>query len=160
MSSAGREHGLYAVDAESGRMCLLPMAARRAFDVSGIHVSLAAWQALPEAERSRFVALGRAEQVDRDGVRSAVARLRMDAREQPEWVESSPDEIHAGVSAALASDRVLTRAMWRELRSLERYWLVKMAVRDRIDGVRGVYDELWPSHGKHETKEKPDERNG
>ncbi|HTU62929.1 MAG TPA: nitrate reductase associated protein, partial [Polyangiales bacterium] len=56
---------LYRFDQADAQLSLLPMAARRALDCAGLHLSLKGWQTLTLERRQALVRLGGAEQIDR-----------------------------------------------------------------------------------------------
>ena len=76
-------NGIYAFDAADAELTLLPMAARRALDCAGRHLSLLGWQGLPLVARRTLVTLGAASEVDA----LAVARC---LTEKAPWLASNP----------------------------------------------------------------------
>jgi len=134
--------GLYVFDEADDALSLLPMAARRALDLAGVHLSLAAWGTLARADRVALIALGAAEQVDA----TAVARVLEQSRAETtaDAVRPDPDaaQLPSDVMALLDAARPLDDAKWRALRALDRYVLVKLASRGKRERLEVAYDEI------------------
>jgi cyclic pyranopterin phosphate synthase len=111
---------------------LIPLAARRALDASGVKLSLDGWRALELAARRALVESGAAEQVPVDRVRELVGRLtpspeRVDPCGDPAEIS---DDLRRGLDGGLLTD--LERA-WGRLSGLERYTLAKVARPGHLD---------------------------
>jgi len=135
--------GLYAFDDADAGLSLLPMAARRALDVAGVHLSLHGWQHSSIEQRCELIRLGAAEQVD-------VARVRECTREFGPYVRPELPLVEPDVSAgpppalveALGPARPLDRVRWAGLRALDRYVLSQLAKRGKLDRLAEAYAEI------------------
>jgi cyclic pyranopterin monophosphate synthase len=123
---------LFAFDDADERLDLLPMAARRALDVSGLKLSLESWRSLDMETRRLLVEYGALDEVPREEVQARVGQL---AKELP--VPPAPNA--AEVMSRLGDARPLPAALWRSLSALERYVLSKVAHDERIEKA---YDEI------------------
>lgn len=105
--------GIYEFDDVGDALEFMPTAARRALDVSGLKISLRAWQAMDKDTRVRLVEAGACAVVEP----SEVALLL--ASSSPERIEPIPDP------DPTAPPEGIDRARWAALRPLDRYALVK-----------------------------------
>jgi cyclic pyranopterin phosphate synthase len=131
---------LYSFDGVDATLDLLPLAARRALDVSGLKVSLEAWRALPLVARRLIVELGSGPAVD-------VPRVEAALGEQPAArIERSPDPnmsaVPAELASALGSTRPVSQALWNALSPLDRYALIKVASRGKPERLQSAYAEI------------------
>jgi hypothetical protein len=137
------EDALYAFDAADAALTLLPMAARRALDVAGVHVSLRGWQRLPLPQRQRLVALGALESVPVEDVLECVhdsfdEQRRQAPLREPAASEPPPEQL----LQLLGPARPLTEQAYRELRALDRYVLLQLAGRGKHERLLAAYDEI------------------
>jgi molybdenum cofactor biosynthesis protein MoaC len=106
----------------------LPLAARRVLDRLGCKLSLEGWLSLPLEKRQQLVLAGAQEAVPADaaGVLEGAEppAVAMEAAAEP-----SATAVPLELREALGSARPLEDARWRELRPLDRYALLKSAVR-------------------------------
>lgn len=134
---------LYRFDQADAQLTLLPMAARRALDCAGLHLSLKGWQALPLGQREALVRLGGTELVDHARVAELLATSGGDVRPTPPLPEA---DAGAGPSAellqALPSGHDLSIERWRALRALDRYVLVQLARRGKVERLAEAYAEI------------------
>jgi cyclic pyranopterin monophosphate synthase len=123
---------LFAFDDADERLDLLPMAARRALDVSGLKLSLENWRSLDIETRRELVEYGSLDEVPREEVQAKIGHLG-----KPLPVPPAPNA--ADVMSRLGDTRPLPAALWRSLTALERYVLGKVAHDERIEKA---YDEI------------------
>lgn len=137
---------IYRFDAADAQLSLLPMAARRALDCAGLHLSLKGWQALTLAERHALLQCGAADTVDCARVAELLAARRADLRPTPPLSEA---DASAGPSAellqALPPGHALSSERWRELSALDRYVLVQLARRGKLERLAEAYAEICGS---------------
>lgn len=142
--------GIYAFDEADAELSLLPMAARRALDCAGLHLSLKGWQALSVAERRALVRLGAAEVVDAGQVQRALGdpAISTEVRSEPPWME--PD---AGSGPPvelldkLPSGQTLSQQRWSRLSGLDRYVLCQLARRGKAERLARAWAEISGSGG-------------
>jgi cyclic pyranopterin phosphate synthase len=107
----------------------IPLAARRALDVTGLKLSLAGWRGLTLAQRRALIAAGAAPNVSTD----AVERLLATAKPQPPRTtpRSEPDPARASTELldALGERAGELVPRWAALAPLERYALEKLVPR-------------------------------
>ena len=134
---------VYRFDRADAALTLLPMAARRALDCAGLHLSLAGWQALPLEQREELVRLGGRERVDHARVAELLAAHAADVRAIPQLIEA---DLAAGPNAALLQalpeGRDLSSERWRGLSALDRYVLVQLARRGKVERLAEAYREI------------------
>lgn len=111
---------------------LLPLAARRALDASGLRLPLNGWKSLSLEARRTITLAGAAETVDAAAVAALVEKAappaeRMSIVSDPD-PRSPPVELHA----AVVPPRTLDKAAWSRLRSLDRYALAHALRRARV----------------------------
>lgn len=136
------EPGIYAFDAADAQLSLMPMAVRRALDVSGVHLSLRGWQTLALPVRRALVQLGAAERVDVAQVHAALRGC--EAEQRPVEVLTEP-EAAIGPSAELLGalqDGALTVERWQRLGALDRYVLSSLARRGKLERLREALAEI------------------
>jgi cyclic pyranopterin monophosphate synthase len=131
---------LYSFDGVDGSLDLLPLAARRALDATGLKVSLDVWRALPLEARRSIVESGSAPAVD-------VARVEAALGDQPvarieRSVDPSISSVPPELSAPLGSKRPISQALWHALSPLDRYALVKVAGRGKPERLDAAYAEI------------------
>jgi len=103
---------------------LVPIAARRALDRAGRHLSLAGWRTLALDARGALVTLGGADAVDVAEVIAIAARAKI----APRVMESAPDPDGAlPADVPLGAERARVERAWSRLRRLERFAVVHVA---------------------------------
>lgn len=119
------------------------MAARRALDCAGLHLSLKDWQKLVLPERRALLQLGAAEVVDAAQVARFLAERRVDVRPTPQLTEAdaavgpSPELVQA-----LPAAQGLSHERWCQLSGLDRYVLLQLARRGRLERLAEAYAEI------------------
>lgn len=134
---------VYRFDAADAQLSLLPMAARRALDCAGLHLSLKAWQALSLADRQALVRWGGAELVDCARVAELLVARSAEVRPVPPLSEASSAEgPSAELLCALPQGHGLCPERWRELSALDRYVLVQLSRRGKIERLAEAFAEI------------------
>lgn len=140
---------VYRFDQADAQLSLLPMAARRALDCAGLHLSLKGWQTLAIEQRQTLVRLGGSELVDRERVAELLVGRSADLRPTPPLSEA---DAAAGPSRellqALPAGSDLSNERWRALRALDRYVLVQLARRGKLERLAEAFKEIcdWTSN--------------
>lgn len=160
-----RALGVYAFEAEEvgARLELLPLAARRALDRAGLHLSLEGWRSLSLEARRALVAAGAQAEVDAALVRAHAAESSVAARPiepAPELEASAPG---AALEASFGADAARLVAAWPTLHPLSRYALAHLAKRAAERGDRerlvAALGELLPddpgARGRGRVREEP-----
>jgi cyclic pyranopterin phosphate synthase len=128
---------IYAFESDKS-LATMPLAARRVLDLLGRKLSLQGWLSLGLDERRRIVRAG-AEEIDAELISvidaATPAPAVIPAIEDPDAL-APPSEL----LAALGPLRALESSVWRGLRSLDRYALVKCA--SRADKLARAYDTI------------------
>ena len=132
--------GIYAFDAADPELSLLPMAARRALDVAGVHLSLAAWQTLALPARQLLVQLGAGESVATERVRACLREVSL--REEAVRPDPDPNRPPPELITALGPLRPMAAERWSQLHALDRYVLAQLARRSRLERLAVAYDEI------------------
>jgi hypothetical protein len=134
---------LYRFDQADAQLSLLPMAARRALDCVGLHLSLRGWQALTIEQRQLLVRLGGAEQVDRAQVAQLLEGSVAEVRPTPPLTEADATSgPSAELQRSLPHGHDLDQERWRALSALDRYVLTQLAGRGKIERLAKVYAEI------------------
>lgn len=133
---------LYAFDGIDETLDLLPLAARRALDVSGKKLSLAGFRSLTVEARRALTEAGEESRVDPTKVRRIVAPANPPALDMPAMPEPDAEEVPGRVLETLGSDRPLSGKVWSSLSALDRYALYKVTEKPRQDRVAAAYAEL------------------
>jgi cyclic pyranopterin monophosphate synthase len=133
---------LYAFDGIDQRLELLPLAARRALDLSGMRLSREGFLSLAHAERVLLTSAGGEPAVDRDRVVRLLAPARPEALAEPPALDPPLDRVPEGVTKALGPTRPLPDAVWSALTPLDRYALAKVCGKNSEDRVGGAYKEI------------------
>lgn len=131
---------LYSFDGVDTALELLPLAARRALDASGLKVSLEAWRALPLEGRRALVEAGSASTVDTARVTTLLPAehiARIEASAEPAG-SAVPEELRA----AFGPSRPVSAALWQALSPLDRYVLHKVATRGNPERLKAAYLEI------------------
>ena len=131
---------LYSFDGVDVALELLPLAARRALDATGLKVSLEAWRNLPLDKRRLISELGSAATVDAQRVENALPEsqtLPIEASAEPD-----PSTVPALLSDALGNSRPISPALWSALSPLDRYALLKVASRGKPERLNAAYLEI------------------
>jgi hypothetical protein len=131
---------LYKLDEADAQLSLLPMAARRALDCAGLHLSLKGWQELPLADRQALVRAGAAEGVDVANVTQLLAAASAHIRPTPPLTEA--DVLDQTLLEALPAGHNLDPARWRQLTALDRYVLAQLARRGKHERLAIAYQEI------------------
>ena len=116
MTAAQIADGVWAFEDIDASLPLVPVAARRALDRAGIHLSLAGWLAMPLGTREQLVREGTAAQVDVNAVLHCCegsGSTPVEARDDTE-LEAPPNEV-------LKRNEVRARDAWIGLTHVERY---------------------------------------
>lgn len=132
---------LYRFDVDEN-LELLPLAARRAADAAGVHLSREGWKSLPLEARRRLVELGSAETVNAEAVIEIVREARPEATVIAVVSDPEPSSVPTSVRSALGKERPVSDAGWAALSALDRYALVKVAERGREERIHAAYDEI------------------
>jgi hypothetical protein len=140
-------NGIYAFDAVDAELTLLPMAARRALDCAGRHLSLHGWQGLPLVARRTLVALGAAAEVDVLAVARCLSETGVQTREQAVLPDPPADQAPLEVCHALGPARPLDAEVWSRLRALDRYVLAQLAGRGKLERLATAHDEIIEAIG-------------
>jgi hypothetical protein len=137
--------GVYRFDAADAELSLLPMAARRALDCAGLHLSLKDWQKLSLADRVTLTQLGASEVVDTVRLIQLLADRGAPTRPRPE-PPLTEAEASAGPSPelvqALPPPHLLSSERWRRLSALDRYVLAQLARRGKHERLAEAYAEI------------------
>jgi cyclic pyranopterin monophosphate synthase len=131
---------LYSFDGVDATLGLLPLAARRALDVTGLKVSLEAWRALPLESRRALVEAGAGSTVDVERVTALLPAGEV-SRIEP-LSEPRESAIPEELSKAFGPTRPISRALWQALSPLDRYALCKVASRGNPERVTAAYAEI------------------
>jgi cyclic pyranopterin phosphate synthase len=121
---------------------LLPLSARRALDVAGRRLSLAAWQKMTMEPRSTMVEQGAAATVDVAAVRAAVVGADPPADE----MEGADDTLSERPTAL---EGTVTHERWLELSKLERFALRHLIRRNKPQRLREALAEIAPNRPTH-----------
>lgn len=143
MKDVSHVPGVYRFDAADAELSLLPMAARRALDCAGLHLSLIDWQKLSVADRHALTQLGAADAVDALHVTQWLTERAAAVRHTPPLTEA---EAAAGPSAellqGLPAGHALTHERWCQLSGLDRYVLAQLARRGKWERLAEAYAEI------------------
>lgn len=135
--------GVFAFEDIGDDLPLLPLAARRALDVAGLRLSLAAWQKLPLGPRQKLVAEGASESVAVDAVREAITAAAPTAKEiEPD------DETDLSVRPEPLAE-MMTEERWLTLSPLERFALRHLVRRNKAQRLREALMEIAPVRPTH-----------
>jgi hypothetical protein len=134
---------VYRFDDADAQLTLLPMAARRALDCAGLHLSLKGWQTLALADREALVRLGAADAVDCARVAELLAACSADVRPTPPLSEADAATAPtAELLQALPQGHGLSAERWRALSALDRYVLAQLARRGKLERLAEAYSEI------------------
>lgn len=143
MTDAPKIPGVYRFDAADAELSLLPMAARRALDCAGLHLSLSDWQKLTLSDRVTLTQLGAAEVVAAESVTGFLAERGLPTRPEPPLTEA---DASVGPSPqllqALPASQPLSSERWRALSALDRYVLAQLARRGKLERLAEAYREI------------------
>jgi hypothetical protein len=132
--------GIYRFDDADAGLSLLPMAARRALDCAGLHLSLRGWQKLGLETRQVLVRLGSDDTVDCSGVRQALVGCDDDVRQEAPLAEPAAEQgPNAEVLQQLSGE---VSPHWTRLTALDRYVLTQLARRGKRDRVAQAWAEI------------------
>jgi cyclic pyranopterin monophosphate synthase len=133
--------GVYAFEEIGPELKLLPLAARRALDVAGAKLSLAAWVALPLAKRRELIDLGAGERVDAAAVRAAIVGAQPPPGEIAPLDERDLEACDARAAELLGANRPLAKH-WPELAPLARFALRHVGSRGDAERAARAFDEI------------------
>ena len=131
---------LYSFDGVEASLELVPLAARRALDSTGLKVSLEVWQALSLEARRAIAQAGSHSSVDCARVEAALARAETTPVDRPP--EPSIANVPQSLTGALGAGRPISQALWNALSPLDRYALVKVASRRKPERLDAAYIEI------------------
>jgi cyclic pyranopterin phosphate synthase len=133
---------LYRFDGIDDRLELLPLAVRRALDLSGQKLSRDGFSSLSLDARRRLVSLGAAPAVDRKAVLAVLADATPPPRLLGETTDPPSDAAPEALLAALGTERPLSSRVWESLTPLDRYALVKVAEKGASERLAAAYEEI------------------
>jgi hypothetical protein len=131
---------LYEFDEADIELSLLPMAARRALDCAGLHLSLKGWQQLSLGQRQALVRAGAPERVDVQRVVQLLAAASAHIRPTAQLTEA--EALDETLLEALPAGHSLDQAGWRRLSALDRYVLAQLARRGKRERLAIAYQEI------------------
>lgn len=133
---------VYGFDEVDDGLVLLPMAARRALDITGLRLSRSSWLSLPVTARREIVELGSEPVVDA----TRVAELANESSPAPEPTAPLPEPPADGPPASVVTtfgvSRPVSEAVWVSLSALDRYALAKVTNHARPERIEAVYAEI------------------
>lgn len=133
---------LYDFEELEADLPLLPLAARRALDLAGVHLGLGGHRSLAVQARLRLAELGSAPSVDTVETariaESASPPGRAEAPTSDPPADAPPDELLEALGDALP----LSNKVWQALAPIDRYALVKVARRGASARLRAAYAEI------------------
>lgn len=144
---------MYRFDALDEALTLLPMAARRALDRAGRHLSLASWQTLPIPARRELIALGSEHAVDVGAIVRCLLQHGAVTREQPTVNDPPEDRTPPEVSRGLGPGRAIDDALWSRLRALDRFVFAQLAGRAKLERLAAAFDEIMEAYGGRRSSE-------
>ena len=133
---------LYRFDAVDERLELVPLAARRALDRSGLKLSLDGWKSLSLDQRTSIAEAGSRPVIDVEQVRSAASGARPPATLIDALDDPPADAIPEALVRAYAASGPLDLALWTSLEPIDRYALAKVAARGRPERLAAAYAEI------------------
>jgi hypothetical protein len=136
--------GIYAFEAADDQLTLLPMAARRALDLAGLHLSLAEWQRSSLALRGQLIALGAAAVVNATQVCACLRESGAALRVQPALTDP-PRDLPPPELEQLPD---FEPACWAQLRPLDRYVLARLAARGKLERLAVAHAEILSTHDR------------
>src|SRR5579883_3380953 len=131
---------VYAFEAIEVSLPFMPLAARRALDLSGRKLSLEGWKSLPLAMREALVRAGGEDAVDEEAIHRALAGAAPAAVAIAPAGAIDARAVPPELRAALGPARTLDDARWAALSSLDRYALLK--VREKAEKLVRAYDAI------------------
>ncbi len=145
MADAALDSALFSFDDADASLERMPIAARRALELSGWRVALDAWRAMPWDGRRRVTLAGAADVIDPFVVEEAVRRAGSSVMRVRPTPEPDPSRPPNDLASALEPGRTLEPKLWASMRSIERYALVH-ALRHAPDRayLHDVFDEVVP----------------
>ncbi|MBK6513915.1 MAG: cyclic pyranopterin monophosphate synthase MoaC [Polyangiaceae bacterium] len=118
------EEVVFSFEDTGEKLSLLPLAARRALDVSGLRLSLEGYQSLPYEDRVELALLGGKDQVDTASVERLVRTSALPPTRIKPVIDPDPRAPPDQLNGALGPKRALDPLGWQKLRAIERYALV------------------------------------
>ena len=139
MSQLRVSPALYGFETIGEELLYLPLAARRVLDILGMKLALDGWRSLSLESRRRIVSAGLAERVDAES-RELFDRAVPKAEPMGSVPDPDPHAPSADLGRALGSARPLSEEVWRSLRAIDRYALVKSAANP--EKLARAYEEI------------------
>lgn len=115
-------------------LSLLPLAARRALDAAGLHVSLDAWREIPLDIRRDLVLEGAKPIVEARRVARMIDSCGVPADPIPARGDPDPTLMPEDLRGLLGHDRSRVEAAWSSLRALDRFAIAHIARRSVARG--------------------------
>jgi len=131
---------------------LVPLAARRALDHAGVHLSLEGWRSLPLELRQRITHAGTSEDVDATLVATISAQAVPSARLVEPLSDPTPQSLPEGLSEDVGVDLQL----WGSLGGLARFALAHAAKRAAKRGDPGILLTAVDALTSRSTMPSPD----
>lgn len=144
----------FEMDEISSELDLVPLAARRALDHAGVHLSLEGWRSLPLELRQRIAHCGAFEEVDVTLVATISAQAVPSARLIEPVSDPSPMTLPPGLSA----DNGVDGLVWSSLGGLARFALVHAVNRAEKRGDPGILATAIDALVSRSTMPSPDLR--
>ncbi len=138
----GANPGVFAFEAIGADLKLLPLAARRALDLAGKKLSLAAWSAMPIDARRKLIEIGSAANVDAAEALRTIAEAEPAARSIERLDESCLVEPDARAQQLLGPQRPLSAMIWSRLHPLGRFAVRHLGARGDAERLAAAYDEI------------------
>lgn len=133
---------LYAFDGVDRTLSLLPLAARRALDLAGLHLGLEGFLSLAIEEREALVEEGSKDEPDLACVESVVKRASPPPRAETPWTDVDGRDLPRELDAFAPR---IPLDVWRKLSPLDRYALVKVVSRGKLERIEGALAEIVES---------------
>lgn len=133
---------LYAFEELDADLPLLPLAARRALDLAGVHLGLGGYRSLSVEARLRLAELGSAHAVDTAEARRIAENASPPGREEAPSPDPAAESPPAPLVAALGDACPLPTKVWQALTNIDRYALCKVARRGASMRLTAAYREI------------------
>lgn len=131
---------------------LLPLAARRALDRAGLHLSLEGWRTLPSEVRRAIVIEGARDAVDIAAIGALVARSTIAPRPIEPRADPDPGAVPEDVAGLLGPHAARVADAWPRLAPLARFALAhiarKSASRGQPERLLGALAVLAPADAR------------
>ena len=133
---------VYRFEEGQNNLELLPMAARRALDGVGRHLSLNAWQGLNVPSRAELAELGSERLLDLPAITAWIERHALATREVESLKEDPQAEAGEELLRHYAPYGALQSNIWSALSPLDRYVLEKCTKKPRAERLQAAYEEI------------------